>query len=187
MKTSFIAALVAAAVAFPVAAQAQNTYIGVSTGQAKQKVEVVAGSFKESDTSYKLYAGYHFDKHFGVEAGYVDLGTAESKGVVTLASKAKSFYVAATATLPLSPEFAVFAKAGVAANDVDVARKATGIYLSNSASEASAIFGLGASYSFAPNLALIAEYENFGKIAKGDRDNLTIKADMWSLGLRYKF
>ncbi len=187
MKTSFIAALIAAAVAFPVAAQAQSTYVGVSVGQAKQKVEVDAGSLKESDTSYKLVAGYNFDKNFGIEAGYVDLGNAEMKRFGTVESKAKSLYVAATATLPVNNEFSVFAKAGVAANDVDLTVKVGGATLSDSASRSSAMFGLGASYSFTPNLAVVAEYENFGKIAKGESDNLNVKADMWTIGLRYKF
>ena len=47
------------------------------------------------------------------------------------------------------------------------------------------MFGVGVSYAVTPNLAVIAEYQNFGKIIKGDGADL--KAHLVSAGVRFSF
>jgi OOP family OmpA-OmpF porin len=187
MKTSFIAALIAAAVAFPVAAQAQSTYVGINAGQSEQKVSADNYSAKESATGYKAYAGYNFDKNFGLEAGFVDSGKGDFKFVgVPYTLKTQSVYLAATATLPVNNEFSLFAKAGIANNRVKGAVSFGGITEKDDTDDrTTAMFGLGASYAVAQNISIVAEYENFGKVAKGD--NSSVKTDLVSLGLRFKF
>ena len=56
---------------------------------------------------------------------------------------------------------------------------------SDSKSKTSAIFGIGAAYNINKNLSAVVEYENFGKVASEGGDKL--KADLLSIGLRYKF
>ncbi|MDC8759068.1 outer membrane beta-barrel protein [Janthinobacterium fluminis] len=187
MKKQFIVALIGAAFAFPIAAQADNTYVGVNVGRGEQKISIPVVSGKETKTSYKLYGGYNFDKNFGVEGGYVDFGKAKfTNKTYSSEAKSKAFYVAATGTLPVSDEFGVFAKVGLSANRVSYDFKDTGMRGSSSANRSSLIFGLGASYNVTKEIAIVAEYENFGKIAKGDGGG-DIKANTFSAGLRYKF
>lgn len=184
MKKQFIVALIGAS--FAIAAQADNTYVGVNAGQSEQKIGFDNVSTKESATGYKLYAGYNFDKTFGAEAGYVDFGDADFKDAGdSLTVRTKSFYVAATATLPVNNEFAVFAKAGIARNRVSANLKVGSDTFNGSENRTSAIFGLGASYNVAKNLAVVAEYEYFGKVAKDN--GVDVKADLLSIGLHYKF
>lgn len=47
---------------------------------------------------------------------------------------------------------------------------------------------IGASYAFAPNLAIVAEYTNFGKVAKNDVDTRdSLKVAQVSAGVRFSF
>lgn len=184
MKKQFIVALIGSA--FAIAAQAENTYVGVNVGKSEQKISVEEGSIDESATGYKLYAGYNFNKTFGAEAGYVDFGDADfTDGSDSVTIRTKSFYIAGTATLPVNNEFALFAKAGIARNRAKATVTFDDETESDSVNRTSAIFGLGASYSVAKNMSLVAEYEYFGKVAK--EEGINVKADLLSIGLRYKF
>ena len=63
-------------------------YGGLSLGQSRAKIDeeritasLLAAGFSatnftrnETDTAYKLFGGYQFNRYFGIEAGYFDLG-----------------------------------------------------------------------------------------------------------------
>jgi OOP family OmpA-OmpF porin len=100
---------------------------------------------------------------------------------VTLDYRASSVYVAGTGTLPINDQFALFGKLGLSVGRVSGSVSAAGTTFTGSGNKSSVMAGIGASYSFTKNLAVVAEYEDFGKV---DTD---IKVSMWSLGLRYKF
>jgi hypothetical protein len=94
-----IVCAVCAATALPaVAAQTQaGFYLGLGVGESSFDIEkselddvVVAAllsqgilpasrasTFEDSDTALSLFAGYRFNSYIAVEAGYIDLGTAE--------------------------------------------------------------------------------------------------------------
>lgn len=175
---------VVAALAVPFAAQADGSYLGVNVGSAKQKVSVNGNSGSARDTAAKVYGGYNFDKNFGVEAGYADFGNAQKTLADGTSFNAKShaFYFAGTATAPINDQFAVFAKLGVTANRSKLSSSSGGNTTKNNTD---AMIGVGASYAINNQLSAVAEYENFGKVAKGNGGD--IKAEMYSVGLRYKF
>jgi OOP family OmpA-OmpF porin len=185
MKKQLFAAVVSAALAFPLFAQAEGAYIGANVGRSELKLSIdQEGTNKKSNTGYKAYAGYDFTQNFGAEAGYVDFGKVNRTiDGTTLEAKSHAFYAAATGTLPLNEQFSLFAKAGVSQNRTKISiSDASG---SESKNKTSAIFGIGAAYHFDKKLSLVAEYENFGKVASEGGDKL--KADLLSIGLRYKF
>ncbi|MBX9798575.1 MAG: outer membrane beta-barrel protein [Burkholderiaceae bacterium] len=192
-----VAALGAALMA-PFLAQAEGAYVGFNAGRANQKLSVSTdeggGSVKDNSSAYKLYGGYEFNQYFGVQGGYVNLGKGkidyasdDIKG--TFGSKVRSLYIAATATLPVNDQFALFAKLGVSRNRVKVADTYTdaGVagYESGSETRTARLIGIGAAYNFSKNLAAVVEYEDFGKVAKDD--GVSLKANLFSVGLRYKF
>jgi OOP family OmpA-OmpF porin len=187
MKKQLFAAVVGAALAFPLFAQAEGAYIGANVGRSEVKLSIdEEGSTKKSDTGYKAYAGYNFTQNFGAEAGYVDFGKVNGNiSVVKVEAKSHAFYVAATGTLPLNEQFSLFAKAGVSQNRTKITLSAFNVRESESNNKTSAIFGIGAAYNINKNLSAVAEYENFGKIINADGGD--VKADMLSIGLRYKF
>jgi OOP family OmpA-OmpF porin len=172
MKKQLLIALIGTALAAPFAAQAQvpGAYVGVNVGRAEQNY---SGPADDKDNAFKLYGGMMYDKNFGAEIGYVDLGEGNNGG---LSTEPRALYLAATGTYPLNEQFSLSGKVGVSANRVKVA--------GDSESRASLLLGVGATFNFAPNLAAVLEYEHFGKVYKEAFD---IKADMVSVGLRYKF
>lgn len=172
MKKQLLVALLGAAVALPLAAQAEGAYIGLNVGRAEAKASTGGQSIKEHDTGYKIDAGVDFTNNFGVEAGYADLGKYDG-------NDARAIYVAGTGAWPLDAQLALIAKIGASRNRVKFGD--TGQKFNHTA----AIVGVGATYNFSKNLIGVLEYENFGRIYD-ERDG-NIKADMWSVGLRYKF
>jgi OOP family OmpA-OmpF porin len=182
MKKSFLA-WVAAAALLPLAAQAQQSYVGASAGRAQQKNEFAIFSSKEDDTGYKLYGGYRFNQTFGVEAGVAWLGEADTRLSGTIVTtEPRAYYAAATASLPLSGSVALFGKLGVAHSRVKFSNFGAG---GRTRSHNGALVGVGASYAFTPAIAGVLEYERFGKTV--DDGGFSAKADLWSLGVRAGF
>lgn len=186
MKNTILFAMIAAAVAAPLAAQAEGAYIGGNVGRSEQKIDVARQSLKESTTAFKIYGGYNYTQNFGVEAGYADLREASiSGGGATATSKPRALYVAATGTLPVNEQFSVFGKLGVSANRTKIGARYTGFNESVTDNQTSPFIGVGAAYVLNKNVSLVAEYENFGKVAKDGSDS--VKADLLSVGVRYAF
>ncbi|MYM26989.1 outer membrane beta-barrel protein [Duganella sp. CY15W] len=175
-----------AALAAPLAAHAEGAYVGGNIGRAEQKADIASYSVKESTTAYKVYGGYNYTKNFGAEVGFADLREAEKTiNGARISSKPQSLYVAATGTLPLDDQFALFAKVGVARNHVKMDVSSKFGSANGSDNRTSPFIGVGASYALNKNISFVAEYENFGKVAKDGSSN--IKADFLSVGVRYAF
>lgn len=190
MNKNLIVALLAATFVFSASAHAAGAYVGANVGSAHHRLSIDGEASKERKTALKLYGGYAFNETFGVEGGYARLGKisdSDTDGVNTasLDYRARALYVAATAALPLSQEFSVFAKAGITANHGKVTARVNNFSDSISRSNTTAMFGIGAEYSFTKNMSVVAEYENFGKVIDENEGNT--KAQLVSVGLRYKF
>ncbi|MBU1665601.1 MAG: outer membrane beta-barrel protein [Gammaproteobacteria bacterium] len=189
-------------------------YAGVGVGGSKAKdvgsaAEVDASlladygitatsTAEDTDTAWKLFAGYRINKNFAVEGSYADLGkatfdstvTAPAAGTVNISWKSKAWSLAAVGILPVTDQFEVFGKIGGHFWDVDMSVTATGGggTAAGSASDdgTSWLYGVGASYSFSKNIAVRAEWERYQDV--GD-ENTTGKSDvdMLSVGVQYKF
>ena len=158
----------------------------------------LSSSADETDVGYKIFGGYMFNKYLALEAGWVDLGkfayTASFTGPVAGAAKAEikasGFTIAAVGTLPVTDSFGLFVKAGTIDAKLSASGVATGSGTTWSGSDSDTSwkgnFGIGATYSFNPNLAVRAEWERFRKL--GDK-NTTGEGDvdLLSVGLRYTF
>jgi OOP family OmpA-OmpF porin len=192
MQHKILAAFAAAALVPALALAEPTYYIGVDAGSSEQKFSVDGlGSAKEHKASYQVVGGVNLTPHYGIEGGYTSFGkTRQSAEGATLAVNPQAFYVAATGTLPLSGQFALFGKAGVSYGQAKLSVSVdgpfgTGESASDTFHKTSAMFGVGASYTFPSRVAVVAEYQNFGKIA--DEDGVSLKASTLSLGLRYQF
>lgn len=209
------ALLVALAMSSGIALAEGNWYFGGSIGQssvdAKNVDQDIASllrddygatgvfsSSDETDTSYKLFAGYKFNKNFAVEGGYADFGRFKAKagGVigtpVVIDGKITSYavFVDAVGILPLNDSFSVFGKAGAAYTHTKI--KVTGSWAgfvdsaSESDNEVVPKLGLGAEYNFTKSVAVRAEYEHYFNV--GDK-NKTGESDVgvWSVGVKMAF
>lgn len=84
-------------------------YVGGSFGQSKIDCDVSAlpgASCDDSDTAYRAFGGYQFNKNLAVELGYHKLGEARLSGVGGSATiEATSWDLVAVGILPVSEQF----------------------------------------------------------------------------------
>lgn len=211
-KVTLLAAMVLSA---GIASAEGNWYFGGSLGQASIDSKHVSrdiatllrddygatgvyASDDETDTSWKLFAGYKLNRNFAIEGGYADFGrfTAKAGGVIgtPVAIKGRvdayAVFVDAVGILPLGDSLSAFGKAGAAYTHTKT--RATGSWagfvdsFSVSDSEVVPKLGLGAEYSVTKSVAVRAEYERYFNV--GDKDE-TGESDVgvWSVGVKMSF
>lgn len=166
MKKIAIAVLLTA---FAAPAFAEGMYVGVTAGQNKYDEPTLP---KQTSTSFGILGGYTLNENFAVEAAYTSLGTLDVasgfsvKGTVISLSGVGSF--------PLSSEFSLFAKLGVAQSKIDVTGQA-------SESKSGATIGFGAQYNVTPGIGVRV---GFDRCKVGETNS--INADQTSVGLVFK-
>ena len=169
------AALCAGFAAPPAAAQ---MYLGLGAGAARTDTH---------QTSYKLYGGYQFSPNWGLELGYNDLGRY-------LGARSESWTLAGTGTLPVTNNWSLLGKLGVAANRTEFsggggvggAAAAAPPRFSGTARENDLLVGVGIGYSFNRNVGLRLEYEDFGKLSDVASGNNS-RGNNLGLSVKYLF
>ena len=171
-------------------ASAQGFYIGGAVGKTEHDDGnaipdlITSGSVDGSDSGYKIFGGYQFNQHLGVELAWVDLGKAGYSGtfaglpVTGGKVETSGLNLSAVGTLPLGSGFALFGKAGVFAWEAKANDVTGGVPFSAKEDGGDLSLGVGASYDFTKNFAIRAEWERFKAV-----DTI----DMLSVGLVYKF
>jgi OOP family OmpA-OmpF porin len=192
-----------AATAFPVAAPAAAPYwyLGASTGQSR--IDATTGEIDEAfliddgfvasgttldktDTGWKAYLGYRFNRIFALEGGYADLGEATFKTTIVSAPASPGlptppFPINATATangvmfsgvlhLPLTAHSSVFAKAGVFGWEAEFTERIPGTGITRvkrTERETDAVYGAGAELGLSDALRLRLEFERFEDVGQG--------------------
>jgi OOP family OmpA-OmpF porin len=163
------AALLSAAPAM--AADDGGFYVGAGVGQ----FSVDEGGFDESDTGYKLFGGWMFNKYIGGELEYIDGGTVEDSG---FGIDTTALNVSLKGNWPVTEQFDVYGKVGYFFWDADIDSSGDSSQESNeSGSDLS--WGIGAGYDFTENFGIVGEWQWF-QIEEAD-------AEMMSLGVVWKF
>lgn len=199
MKLAALGLASAAAMSLPSVSMAQSTMdsmtkamtgpesgwlVGGTIGQSKVKVDCPAGaSCDDTDTAFRVFGGYNFNKHFGVELGYADLGKVTVSAVGLNGDvKATAFDLMAVGTLPLSNNFSVYGKLGMYRAD----SKASGIVGSSSDNNTDISYAVGGGYDFNKNLGLRLEWQRYSKVGSdstgGDGD-----VDVYGISVVYRF
>lgn len=151
---------------------------------------------REHDVGYKVFGGYQFNRNFGIEGGYFDLGefgyTARTTaaGSLTGDMSARGLNLDLVGTLPLTERLSVLGRAGVTSMRTKGSFSATGAarvpYASATSSQtsANAKWGVGVAYAFTEALSMRLEAERYRlKDSVGNRGHV----DMVSVGLVYRF
>lgn len=160
-------------------------YGGLSIGQSQAKIDeqgitsslLAAGlattsmSKDESDTAYKLFGGYQFNRNFAIEAGYFDLGsfgyTANTTPAGTLNGRIKiqGLNLDLVGTLPISERLSVIGRIGAQAarsRDTFSATGAVGLANANPRkNDVNFKLGLGLQYEFSESFLVRAEAERY--------------------------
>jgi OOP family OmpA-OmpF porin len=214
MTTSkyLVAALVFAVPAVCFAQDPAGKYVGWSAGQSMTKFDSTSNSFgvanlsesyDKSESAFKVFGGYNFNKNWALEGGYAGLGTPKidytGRGAFTGATgradiKNTAWFLAGKGTLPVSNAFGLFAKLGVTGNKSDFTATTgstainalAGFPLSKNKVRVGPLFGAGVEYRFTGNFRIRTEYEDFGKF-NNDMEAGHTAASMWSIGVAYSF
>lgn len=180
MKKIVIAALLSGFIATP--ALADNTgrfYLAGDLGSA-----TYSGLPGWSNPNViRISGGLHFSPVFAVEVGYSMFGDSNTVDPLygPAVISASSFQVSAVGTLPLSPQFDLIGKLGIANNFEDYS-DSTGY--SASFSHNDFLIGFGAQFNLNSQVSVRALYDNYGKF---DNVHPPMKASSLSLGMVYTF
>lgn len=167
---------IAALLAGPANAQIRTTdrgfYGGLGLGRSDTDL---AGATDKTDTVWKAFGGYQLNRYFAVEGGYVDLGKASTAGA-TFDSKA--WQASAVGSLPLTQQFALTGKLGLAQTETDVSPGGTD-------HNTDPTYGLGLRYDINKQVGIRGEWERFrlsGNPLAGKSDT-----DLFSVNAVYRF
>jgi OmpA-OmpF porin, OOP family len=145
---------------------------------------ITSGTVDGKDSGFKIFGGYQFNQHFGVELAYVDLGKASYSGMflgapVTGGSvDTTGLNFSVVGILPLNPSFELFGKIGFFTWEAQARDTTGGVPFSGKAEDTDVSFGIGASYNINRNLSVRAEWEQFEAV-----DTISLL----SLGVVFKF
>ena len=126
----------------------EGFYIGGAFGKAYLDENIEGIRIDADSSTFRIYGGYGFTSHFGVEVSYLDLGTFRDTidvgGIdIPVSVSADGFSLAGVGTIPLSDRFSAMARIGFYFHD----GKATAAGITeNDPSEANPFVGLGLAY-----------------------------------------
>jgi OOP family OmpA-OmpF porin len=167
-------------VLFVPAVHAGQGYVGAGVGGANVQAEIDLIPLDETALGFKLFGGYRFTDHFGLEFGYADFGSQEAtQDTATLKTEISGWTAVGTGVAPIGERFELFGKAGLffAATSID----STGGFEPFSRTERETELTLGAGGAFKlRRLAIRVELEYFGAEAVDS-------VYMLSAGLEYRF
>ena len=164
----------ASAMAFvgPAFAQDAGFFVGGSVGQSDIDDEITtglidSGTVDGKDTAFKIFGGYMFNRHFGVEAAYIDAGEVSYSGtfsgvpVTGGTVELSAFNVSVLGNFPVNEQFSVFGKIGLFSWEAEANDTTGGMPFSADDDGTDVSFGVGVAYNFTRNFGLRAEYELF--------------------------
>ncbi|HSA88317.1 MAG TPA: outer membrane beta-barrel protein [Burkholderiales bacterium] len=169
-------------------------YVGAAIGQTEVNLDCTGTTAcDDKDSSWKIFAGYQFNRNFAVEFGYTDLGEATAStppiGIIPPASVAIESTVwelVAVGILPLADRFSAYGKLGLYRADTDVAVNFVGLgSVTDSDSNTDLTFGIGVRFDITPHLGVRLEWQRYSGVAAADFDEGDV--DAMSLGVAWRF
>jgi hypothetical protein len=188
MKKSLLCLMViVAAAVIPASAADNGFYLGASIGGSSIDVsdfdeELGDLDFSDGDFAYKLFAGYRLMSFFGVEGGYVDLGspsdTVGDMNDINVKIGVTGWDAFAVGFLPIGP-VDIFAKVGLISWDADIRAAFNDLVEHDSDSGNDAVWGVGVAFRLG----------SFGVRAEGERFDIgnADKVYMFSVGGTFTF
>lgn len=189
------------------AAQDSGWYLGGSLGLSQADIDkdritrallgagLTTTSFDEdgSESGYKLFGGYQFNRHFALEGGYFDLGefgftaTTSPPGTLSGSTAVRGFNLDPVGLWRLSERLSLLGRVGLSHVETDSAYGGSGAVTAPRGGDDRATdykVGLGLQYDPAPVWGVRVEAERFriNDAVGNDGD-----VDFFSVGLVYRF
>jgi OOP family OmpA-OmpF porin len=210
-KVLTTAALVVAA--FAAAPASAQFYGGLSLGRSDLNGNAadinnpgltITGTGGDKKSAWKVFGGYQFTPNWGAELAYASLGSATGNlsrtvpaGTGTFRVKNDNWALFGTGTLPIASGFNLTGKVGLSMNRARMtfSGSGAGFFASDSGGDRNTALalGIGANYWFNRNLAVRAEWEDFGKVGTPTNGLTTagrpgtFRPRLFSVGLQYGF
>ncbi|HEX7221435.1 MAG TPA: outer membrane beta-barrel protein [Burkholderiales bacterium] len=183
-------AMIAAALVLAASQASAQAYLGGSVGQSDIDEQITTGlitggSVDGKDNAFKIFGGYMFNRHFGIEGAYVDLGEVSYSGnffgtpVTGGRVEVTGINISALGALPVNEQFSVFGKIGLFLWDAEANDTTGGAAFSAKEDGTDLSFGVGVGYHFTRNLGIRAEWEMF--------DTNDADASLLSVGVLWRF
>jgi OOP family OmpA-OmpF porin len=148
----------------------------------------------ERDTGFKVFGGYQFNKYFGIEGGYYDLGDfgytsfTVPQGTLHGVLGARGLNLDAVLSMPFTPKFSAFVRAGAAYSEVRGSFEGTGlvnvVQPNSESNETNYKFGAGFEYMFTPRFGMRLEGERYRiDDSVGNKGDI----DLYSAGVLFRF
>jgi len=190
VRKTLVASALAISAALAANQASAQAFAGGSIGQSDIDDEVAAGlitagTVDGKDTAWKIFGGYMFNRHFGVEGAYVNLGEASYSGnffgapVTGGKIEVSGFNLAALGSYPINEQFSVFGKIGLFLWDAEASDTTGGVPFSAKEDGTDLSFGVGLGYNFTRNLGVRLEWE---MVEAADAD-----ATLLSIGIAWRF
>jgi hypothetical protein len=193
MHKLFPALLLGSTFLFPIASQAEGSYVKLGVGESMyagipSTTGLPIDSNRTSTAGFIAY-GRSIAPNFAAEIGYIDFGAADKKTslfggdlVILDQLKTQSFYVAGVGDVPLSTLVSFQGKLGMVMHH-------TNTYLSfppfltekTTVNKTRALVGAGFKFKFSKEISGVVEYTYFGTVVDGS------ELSMLSAGLLYHF
>lgn len=188
----WLAAIGITTAAFAVHAVAQTApsasgfYVGANVGQAKYHFSCGAGCDQDTTpTSFRLLAGYRFNRIFSAELGYDDLGRARYGLPGASATLSAEVYdLSALAAWPLGNRFSLFGRLGLYHGTLK--QSGSGTFGTGKGVRDDLTWGIGGQFEMTPALGLRGEWQRFSKMGGGDFVQ-EADVDSLSLGIVWRF
>lgn len=159
-------------------------YAGGSIGQSKADCDVSTfpgASCDDTDTAFRVFGGYTFNKYLGAELGYADLGKVTATvGSLSAEIKSTAWDIVAVGTIPVADKFSLYGKLGFYQGD----SKASGV-ASGSDSSSGMTYTVGAGYDFNKNLGMRVDWQRYTDVG-GDTVGKS-DVDVIGVGVVYRF
>lgn len=182
LKHSLLAVALMAALAAPVAASAQS---GFFVDGAIGQVSIDEDGLDDNDTSFRIGGGWSFNRYFGLEAGWTDLGKFEEEvaiGGATASAETDGFYAGVRGKFPFyegENGFYVGGRAGFLRWDASGRARVGTVTVRLDESGTDPYFGVGAGYDFSRNFGVGLNYDRY------DIDDSNL--DVWNVSATWRF
>ncbi|MGQ5523338.1 porin family protein [Chitinimonas sp. PSY-7] len=152
---------------------AEGIYAGLDMGRTYVKIDTIP---TKHANNAQWFAGYQFRPDASIEMGMRYLGSIkDTSGVVNRDIDFRAFQASLLGIFPISPEFAMYGRVGVASIKYEI--DPTIFTPKFSKTETKGVFGVGARYAVTKKFGLRAEFDQYAKFEKTKISTISASAD----------
>lgn len=160
MKAKLAIGIVLAVGCVPAMAENSGGYAGLGIGSITLEDSIGDIDIEATDTGFKLFGGYRFNRYFSVEAAYIDAGSPDDTIFgVNIESDAAAVQGSVIGTLPVSDQFGLYLRGSLIAWESDNTASDGFTTVSESTDGNDFGYGVGAIFSVTQNFSLRGEFE----------------------------